>query len=94
MLEAEWDQDLTILVPQNGVLEYKWDLDGKGIGEERAAEVVDDATLLGLGSSGPAPPCMCASLWDNGLVAWVWLPRRKFPSLVAPQDWSSYNSGP
>ena len=74
-LDAEWDQDLTILVLWDGVLEWEQDLDVKGIGEQRMAEPVGEAILLGLGASGPAPLCMHASLWDNRLAAWACLSR-------------------
>ena len=61
-MELEWD--LTLSVLQVGVLEQ--DLDGK-CAEDRGmtepANPAGEAALLGLGSFGPAPQAMHASLW-------------------------------
>ena len=92
-MELDWDPSFS--VSQMGVLE--WDLDGECAGEGGAAELAEpagDAALMGLGSSGPAPSAICASLQDSRLVAQVSLSRRYSPSPAALQVWKSYDSGP
>ena len=87
-MDAELEWDLTMLVPRDEVPGEE--LAGKWWATEPAGEV----TLQGLGSLQPALPYMCSSLQDKRLVALVWLSSRRSPSPAAPQEWSSYSSGP